>query len=615
MLTGQALRKRRSRAVTAALVAAGLALGLLGVSAAPGTSPAAQAQDKTTLKVALTQEIDHLNPFMAIFQSSTGIGRVAYDYLTVPSAKDQQPSPGLATDWKHSPDARTWTFTIRDNAKWSDGKPVTANDIAYTYNLMMNNETAATANGNFVQSFESVTAPDEHTLVIKTKTPQATVTALDIPIVPEHVWSKLPKVDDPSTDEASPENPIVSSGPFTITDYEPRQYVRLKANKNYWGGAPKVDGLDFIYYDNADAAVSALQNGEVDLVNRLTPAQYEALEGEDNIALNKAQGRRYNELLLNVGAATKTGKPIGDGHPALRDVKVRQAIAQAIDPNALVDRVMSGYAEAGSSIIPPVFEDYHWKPTDTQRRKFDPKQANRELDQLGYRKGPNGIRVGPDGKPLEFDLIGHKGRAFDEQATKYVVNWLRDIGIAVNAQLVEDNQVDERTTGGNYDLAFSGYGVNPDPDYVLSLHRCDARPNAEGQGGTTDSFFCDKQYDQLYAKQLAETDKPKRQQIVHKMQERLYTQVPMIVLDYDNALEAYRSDKFSGFTKQPQPDGVIMEQNGNWGYYGAQPVEGAGDGGGMPAAGWAAIVAAAIVVVGGGVVVGRRRKQSVEDRE
>ncbi|MQA10294.1 MAG: ABC transporter substrate-binding protein [Pseudonocardiaceae bacterium] len=601
------MRRRRGRGAKGALAALSLVTGLVVVSAAP----AAQAQEEVTLKVALTQEIDHLNPFLAIFQSSTGVGRVAYDYLTRYSAKDQEPVPGLATDWKTSKDGLTWTFTIRDNAKWSDGKPLTAEDIAYTYNLIRHNETAATANGSFVESFDKVTAPDKNTLVIKTRTPQATILALDIPIVPKHVWSKLSKVDDPKMDEP----PLVSSGPFTITDYQPRQYVRLKANKNYWGGAPKIDRLDFVHYDNEDAAVSALESGEVDLVNRLAPAQYDALQDNDDVTLNKAQGRRFNELLMNPGAATKDGEAIGDGHPALRAVRVRQAIAKAINPQVLVDRVMSGYAELGSSVIPPVFEDYHWKPSAQQRWKFDKRKANQELDAAGYQRGADGVRRMPgNGRPLEFRLLGHKGRTFDEQSARYIVEWLGEVGIKVTQEMVEENQVDEKGTAGEYDLAFSGWGVNPDPDYILGLHRCAARPNAQGQGGTTDSFFCDQQYDRLYARQLAEKDESKRQEIVKKMQQRLYEQAPMVVLDYDNALEAYRSDKFEAFTVQPQPTGVIMEQNGNWGYYQAQPAAGGGEGG-LPAGGWVAIGAVVVVAAAGGGLALRKRGKSVEDRE
>ncbi|WP_243659029.1 ABC transporter substrate-binding protein [Tamaricihabitans halophyticus] len=583
--------------------------GLVSVAAAPAAL--AQEQDeKVTLRVALTQEIDHLNPFMAILQSSTGIGRVAFDYLTRYSAKDQEPIEGLATDWKTSDDNLTWTFQIRDNAKWSDGEKLTAEDIAYTYNLIMEDETAATANGSFVSSFEEVTAPNDTTLVIKTRTPQATMLALDIPIVPEHVWSKLDKVDDPKMDQP----PIVSSGPFTITEFRPKEFVRLEANKDYWDGAPEIDGLDFVFYDNADGAVSALQNGEVDLVNRLTPAQYETLEGEDNIAVNKAQGRRFNELLMNPGAATKDGEPIGDGHPALRDVRVRQAIAKAIDPQALAERVMSGYAEPGSSVIPPVFEDYYWEPTEDQRWKFDPAQANRELDAAGYERGPDGIRQMPNGTPLEFRLLGHKGRAFDEQSASFIVEWLKKIGIKVTQEIVQDDQVNEMSSAGEFDLMFSGWGVNPDPDYILGLHRCSARPNAAGHGGTTDSFFCDQEYDRLYARQLAEQDETKRQEIVKQMQERLYEQAPMVVLDYDNALEAYRSDKFADFNVQPQPTGVIMEQNGNWGYYQAKPGDGGAEGG-MPTGAWIAIGAVAIVAVAGGGIALRKRGKSVDDRE
>ncbi len=529
----------------------------------PGNA-AASGQDGKILRVGVTQEIDSLNPFISITRTGTDILRVNFDYLTVYSQKDYSVEPSLAEEWETSEDKLTWTFKIRKGVKWSDGQPLTAKDPAFTFNKMLDDETARTANGSYTAQFESVTAPDDHTLVIKTKTPQSTMLGLDVPIVPEHIWSKVTDVG------AEPAFPMVGSGPFYVTEFKEAQYTKMKANKNYWRGAPKVEEIHFIYYRNSDAAVTALQSGQVDLVNRLTPTQFDALQSNPDIGLNNAQNRRFNEVVLNSGAATNDGTPIGDGNPALKDVKLRQAIAQAIDSKTLVDKVWGGYATEAAGYIPPAFKDYTWTPSGDEKRAFDLDAANEALDDAGYTKGPDGVRLDKEGKPLNFRLLAHAENVVDENAGPYIKGWLAEIGINITLVPMSDTQINEATTRGEFDLAFSGWNANPDPDYVLSLQTCANRPNAEGKGGTPDSFFCDKTYDDLYKKQLSELDPAKRADIVKQMQARIYDQVPLVILGYDNALEAYNKATFEGFPLQPTK-GVIMNQQGYWGYYGATP--------------------------------------------
>ncbi|MGM1061959.1 ABC transporter substrate-binding protein [Saccharothrix sp. Mg75] len=585
------------------------AVGLLVLTPTPAV--AQEAPQAVTLRVAITQQVDSLNPFLSIFQAGTEVGRLMYDYLTAYDAGDQHPVEGLAKEWKSSDDRLTWTFTIPEGKKWSDGKPVTARDAAFTYDLMMRDEVAATANGSFTADFESVTATDDRTLVIRTRQPQATMLALDVPIVPEHVWSQVADIGEYRNDQT----PVVGSGPFVLTEYRANEFIRFTANRDYWRGAPKYDELTFSYYKTVDAAAQALAKGEVDLVNRMGPAQFDSLKDEDGVTVNKAQGRRFNEIVVNSGAATRDGTPIGDGHPALKDVVVRRAIAKAIDLDAIIERVNGGYAQRGTGPIPPVFASYHLAEPE-RARAHDPAAANADLDAAGYARGADGTRVGPDGRPLALRLLGHAGRAYDEQTSEFVKRSLADLGIPVDVQVVSDNQLNEASTAGTFDLVFSGWGTNPDPDYILSLHTCGQRPNADGKGGTTDTFFCDPEYDALYAQQRAEFDPAKRQELVKRMQQRFYDQVPAVILGYDNALEAYRSDKFASFPVQPDPGGVIMAQNGVWGYYGATPTDSATGGGTSNTGLILAVVGGALVVAAAGVfLVSRRRRAGAGDRE
>ncbi|HEX3780264.1 MAG TPA: ABC transporter substrate-binding protein [Pseudonocardiaceae bacterium] len=597
------------------LVLAGV-LALAGSAAlAPALATPAHADTPTVLRVGLTENIDTLNPFLAVFSSSSNIGRMMYEFLTTYDAKTETPVPSLASSWSHSADGLTWTFTIRGNAKWSDGVPITAHDAAYTFNLMMTNTAAATANGNFVANFASVSAPNDTTLVIKTKAPQATMLALDVPIVPQHIWSKVGDIAK-YTNLPTPGHPIVGSGPFILTDYKAGQYVTLSANKNYWRGAPKIDELQYVQFDDVNGAYAALVKGDIDLLNGVTPTQFNTLKHTKNIATNQAEGNRFVDMIINSGTATNAGVPIGDGNPNLKDLKLRQAIAEAINPADLVKNVYGGYAQPGTSYIPPLFATYHWQPTGSQLRSFNPTAANAALDAAGYPRGADGIRMGKDGKPLNLTLIGAADQVQDGQEAQYVKGWLADIGIGVNVQLVSSDKLNDLTNAGDFDLAFSGYGVDPDPDYVLSIQTCAQRPNAQGLGGTTESFFCNAQYDSLYAQQLSEMDPVKRANIIKQMEQVFYQQVPEVTLLYKDNLEAYRSDRWAPFTVQPQPGGSIMFQNGYWSYYEATPL--AGDPGGSGGSGTGLIIGiiAAVIVIGGGAIwLLRRRRVATDDRE
>jgi peptide/nickel transport system substrate-binding protein len=599
------------------LLAIAAVMGLAGSAAlAPAMATPAHAATPSVLKIGMPEDVDTMNPFMAVLASSTNIGRMMYEFLTTYDQKTAAPVPALADKWSHSADGLTWTYHIRDGVKWSDGQPVTAKDAAFTFNLMMTNKDAATANGNFVANFAKVTAPDNNTLVITTTHPQATMLALDVPIVPEHVWAGVKDIAH-YANNPTPGHPVVSDGPFILTDYKEGQYVKLEANKNYWRGAPKIDELQYIKFDDINSAYSALVKGDIDLLNNLTATQFNTLKHTKNIATNQAEGSRFVDMVINSGTATNANVPIGTGNPNLKDVKLRQAIAQAIDPDELVKNVYGGYAQPGTSYIPPRFVTYHWNPSSSQLRKFDPAAANAALDAAGYTKGPDGIRIGKaDGKPLNLTLIGDSSQVQDTQEAQYIKGWLQAIGIGVTIQLATTNKIDDLTNGGDFDLALSGYGVDPDPDYVLSIQTCGQRPNAQGTGGTTESFFCNPQYDSLYAAQLSEMDQAKRASDIKQMQQVFYDQVPEVTLLYKDNLEAYRSDRWAPFTVQPDPGGQIMFQNGYWSYWEATPLAGdASDSGGVNVGLIIGIVAAVIVIGGLIIFLTRRRRVASDERE
>jgi peptide/nickel transport system substrate-binding protein len=534
----------------------------LGGAGADVAVAAPSAERRSTLVVATLQDVDSLNPFVGSSVTASQLFRSMFDYLTDYDPRDNRSVPGLARSWSTSPDGRTWTFRLRDGVRWSDGRALTAGDVAFTYRTIMARPALATS--ALLRNVQSVEAPDDGTVVIRTVAPTPTMLSLDVPIVPAHVWAGR----DPAAAVTDPAV-LVGSGPFRLTAARQGVGYELARNPGYWRGAPRIDRLVYRYLTNGDAAVQALLAGEVDVVGNLTPAQYEALGRDRRIGRNVARGSRLTELGLNAGAARADGVPLGDGHPALRDVRVRRAIDHAIDRDVLVRRVLGGQGDPGAGYLPPTYRPWGWRPAPASLRGYDPGEAARILDSAGYRVGADGVRVMPGGgRRLSFTVLVPNGRAHYEQSATYLVDWLRAVGIELRVQVMSDADKAARVAAGRYDMFLGGWVLDPDPDFLLSVQTCDARPDAGGTG-TTDTFLCDPEYDRLYTLQSRQLDPAARAATVWRMQRRLQDGAGLLVLYYPGVLEAYRSDRFTGLVRRPAASGSVA---GPWSFAVARPV-------------------------------------------
>ncbi|GAB3662086.1 ABC transporter substrate-binding protein [Glycomyces tarimensis] len=597
------------------LVAAGAALALsAGVLAATSTQAVAQDEDTDSLLVATDQEVDTFNPFKARYVITYNTNMMTYDTLIRTGADDYEPVPGLATEWEESADGLTWTFTIREGVEWSDGEPLTAGDVAYTYNLLIENQAIHEWNIDLAGNFARAEAPDDTTFVLTlNEAAPAEVLNAGIFIVPEHVWETYP---DPSADTANDQLPLVGSGPFQVSEYRTDEFIRLSANENYWGGAPGFDEVVYDYYSEPDAAVAALEAGEVDIVNGLNPAQAEALEGQEHVTVNNAQGRRFVSLTLNHGAATVEREPYGDGHPALRDPVVRQAMHTAIDKQELVDTVLDGNGDPAVSIIPAIFDHWHWDGGDALVQ-FDIDEANRMLDEAGYERGEDGIRTMPDSDDkLSFRFYHHADNTDYATVVQFVSEWWEQIGLEITPEPIEQGSLNDLVYLGEYDIAFSGWGVGPNPTEQLAMHTCAVLPTTtDGSERSHENFYCNEDYDALHERQKVESDPEARADLVKQQQQMLYEDAPVIWLYYQNVLEAYNHDKVDGLRTQPAEGGMITGQQGFlWAYHSATPV-GESEDGGVSTGVLVAAGAVLVVLIAGGVFFFIRRKSTADERE
>lgn len=597
---------RTARMIAVAIGAGALVFGTLGTGAG---ADAASAEDGPSARISLLGDIDTLNPFLSVLSTGEDLLHYQYEPLVAWSAEDNTEYPAIAESWEPSDDATRWTFHLEPGAKWSDGEPIVAEDVVWTIEAIQQNDALKMSKGSLVENIERIEAPDPETVVMSMKSPQAPNPGTDLPIVPSHVWKQI---EDPAAYQN--DSDTVGSGPFIITDYSKTSGVTMRANPNYRHGEAKITHLAWVPYKNTDAAVQALKTGEIDMMRDLTSAQFASLEGVDGITAIYAKGNSFSALAINPGAKDIDGNDLGDGNPVLRDKVVRQAIVRAIDNETLREKVQQGHGEPGTGTVPPVYPAFHWAiaPEDLPLA-YDPEAANEMLDEAGYERGPDGIRLDQSGKPISLRIMGRSSSASHQQTADFIGPWLQEIGIETTVTMLSDAQVNDESVLGRYDMYFTGWSVGPDPDFMMSINLCGSRPNADGSGATSESNWCDPEFDRLYARQHSETDPLKRAEILLEMQQLKYDAAVNNIMYFDPKFQAYRSDRFTGAQLQPSDGGVLLRQNGPWGVYSLTPVEGAapqGDAANGPGTWWILGGIAAVALVGGGIALSRRRSRA-----
>jgi peptide/nickel transport system substrate-binding protein len=588
---------------------------LLGVTAAANAeeSPAAD-KEKLTFTVGITNQPDSFNPFLGIELESYEMWALTYDSLTVPSTKDLSPQPALATGWESSDDGREWTFEIRDDVTWSDGEPLTADDVAHTYGRIIDGGPELGTWENWVRGVEKVTAPDDTTVVMELSRPNAAFPFLPIPILPEHIWSEISEKEVKSYDNAPPG--VVGSGPFRLVEGSAGgSTIRFEKNPDYWRGTPHIDEVVFRVFKAADPAVQALQKGEIDFVTGVNPTQIAALQDEPGITAVNADYPGFDNIGFNTGSVDlETGEPMGDPNPAVLDPAFRYALGFALDREAIRDRVYEGAGEIGSTIIPPFQERFHWEPPEDVAFTFDLERAGQLLDEAGYTVGDGGKRTLPNGKPIgTLRLIARTDSETSVDVMQYFSEWLGELGIDAEVQAMESSNLTNQVLDGEFDVFEWGWFVDPDPGSMLNYLTCDQR------GDWSDTWYCNEEYDELYEQQQSEIDEDKRAELIDQMQEIAYREAPYLLTVYNTNGEAWRSDEWEGFVPIPEPNGLRVIANDIHNYLNVKPVsaESGGEDGGLSGAAVGGLVVGGVAVAGllGAVLFRRRDRATAEDRE
>ncbi len=539
-------------------VFAGL-LGVLSLAAAACTSSSQGGggtggiKEGGVLRIGTSSGIISPNPFVGFNQDDYSTWMYIYpsllQYDTTSPTYDYMGS--FARDWSQSSDGLTVTFHTLLGAKWSDGEPLTADDVAWTFNMIKQYATGPTGSwAGSVTFLKSITATDPHTLVATYDRPSGTA-LFDLgltPILPPQVWQQYATGDGKAirTFANVPENgkPLVGGGPFVLSEYRKNDIALFERNPNWYGTKPHIDGFGLQFFRDEDAMVTALKTGQLDAINEIPPTSVATLK-QAGMDVPIGQSLALRDFIFNVN-------PNKTQHRELLNPQVREAFEYAIDRESIVQTAWLGYASPGSTIIPAgnATGGIQWHDPNVQPLPYDPDKANQILDSLGYQRGSNGVRVA-NGQPMAYDVVFPQDEeGAGDRAFQIIQQDLKQVGIELTQKRLDDNAAwNAMYCGGkcgyDFDIAMWDWFPAADPDFILSVLTCDQ------WGDWNDTGYCSPAYDKLYTEQKSTVDQQAREKIVFQMQQMAFNDRPYIILTYDKRLDAW-SPSWDGFVESVQ---------------------------------------------------------------
>jgi peptide/nickel transport system substrate-binding protein len=507
-------------------------------SEAPATPESAGGAKEAILRVGWASEPDTMNPLTSYSSESLEITTLIYDKLLGYdlSFKTQ---PELAQEFSYSEDGLSITYKLRQGVKWHDGQDFSAEDAAFTYNLIKDNELGQFA--QWLTNMVSATAEDATTFVVTFDKPQAFNPGLAIPILPKHIWESMSAEDIETFSNDTP----IGTGPYKFTEWQVGTTLTIARNDDFWGNKPAADKIVYILYGNEDVMAQALKSGDIDIITEVPPTIWDGLSGAENVKAVSLSSFSFHHIGFNVSAEENS-----PGNPLLKDKVIRQALSYALDRNQLVQVALAGHGKPGDSILPIGLTDWYFNIPADKQMNANPEKGNQILEAAGYvDSNGDGVREDANGTPLEFRLIAIETTSVDVRAAQLFRDAAAQVGIKLDLQTLDENTLGElvyNVDDPDWDIFVWGWDSSvADPNYMLGVPLCSQI------GGNNDVFYCNEEYDTLYEKQATTLDTAARKEIVDQMQSMFYDDAAYLVMWYQDKLQAYRTDTWTNWTEIP----------------------------------------------------------------
>jgi peptide/nickel transport system substrate-binding protein len=528
--------------------------GAVGGTALATSNPSAMAQDNGDLNlVTISQEqqatwIKNFNPLNSADTSRWPTQGGIYEPMAIHSTPQGVLNPWLADSWEFSEDGLTLTFHLHPGVNWSDGTPLTAQDVKFTFDLLMSND-ALVGTGAIrtaLPRLASVEAPDDATVVFTFKE-VFTLNLYEIAeqmIVPKHIWET---VDDPV---AFLNEEPVGSGPFTTIGRFDAQYWELLKNENYWQeGKPLIDGFRFPSYPTNDAANLATLNGENDWAANFIPDVQNTFVAKDP--------EHFHYWFPSYGATVHlwlntTVAPFDKG-------EVRKAISQAIDREQIVAVAMYDYTRpADSSGLSDAFPAFKTMDASTEGAwvKRDVDAANAALDAAGLTRDGDTRTV--DGQPMEYELLVVTGWSDWVASCEIMAQNLSEVGIKATVTPLDFNAWYDKVTKGDFNMSigWSDGGPTPYSFYVGCMSTATVRPVGELSPQNWQRFGSEEA-DALLAQMAATSDVEVQKGIVAQLQELYNQNAPGVPLFPGPQWGEFVTLRFDGFPNEENPYAIL----------------------------------------------------------
>ncbi|ERK72037.1 MULTISPECIES: ABC transporter substrate-binding protein [Leifsonia] len=518
------MRPRKIALAAAVLAASALALSACAPSAPPAASTATAGSQ--TLSVATTTDVVNYNPLVGNSRSDYWITNLMYPHL-LSIANDGSKEPQVATKWGYVDDT-TGFYEIRDDLKWSDGEPLTAEDVAWTMNAVKKDKPSGTFYGQLTNLDTAKAVSKTRVEFTLTKPDSSIVEEIGFwgNIVPKHVFEKAESVATFPNDGS--DGGWVSAGPYKLTKVQIGQSYTLERVEDYplvEGGTPLSASVVYRVFPDINTEILALQSGEVDVIaNALPPAQVAKLKATSGIAVEEAVGLGYAHMTYNMN------------NPDLAKVEVRQALAHAVDYDAIRKVVLQGQAvSTGSSPLMPVLKDYYDK--SIKEYAFDTDESRKLMEKAGYTAGSDGMF------PLKFRLIYSLQDSVTSQWATLVKDSAAKAGIAIELQGTERNTYLAMTNKGDFDIYAGNFAIMDDPVTNMTL--------AYLPGGAINyTYVDDAKLNDLIAQGTATTDKDDKVKLMREAAKIVRDNVYDNIMYTQNLYFAH-SSKWTGFVSKP----------------------------------------------------------------
>ena len=385
---------------------------------------------------------------------------------------------GIAT-LNVDPENKKATIKIKDGMKWSDGQPIVADDIIYTYEVIGNKEYTGVRysdesakivgmedyKAGKASTISGIKKIDDKTVEISFKEMGQGIytvgNGLERYAMPKHYLKDVPIKDLEKSEKIR--SKVVVAGPYTISSIVPGESIELKGNPYYFKGKPKTDKVT-IQVVNSQTITAAMKSGKYDIVLDIPTELYKTYKDLDNIDTLGRQELYYSYLGFKMGKYDKTkGENVVNPNAKMADLKLRQALAYGLDINQMVKAFYDGLREKATSSVPPVFGKYY--PKDLAGFPYDPEKAKKLLDEAGYKDvNGDGYREDKNGKPFEIKIAAMSGGDIAEPLVQFYIQQWKEIGIKgvlATGRLIEFNSFYDKVEADDpeIDVYFAAWGV------------------------------------------------------------------------------------------------------------------------------------------------------------